>query len=172
MEHIARKIDQLTEMMERQSHIGGEPKLIAEPTAKAPIDTYPVAEKKEIVTHSARNVSFAEQGEIDTSLFAQAIVATKFLEDIVRADQDPRSRSVAHEMSSVLETLQAVVESQRRRKEVHDTSPPFSRPLPPGTSTSDLPLPPIAKVMACLRMAQGACQLMTLLSSLHLPANC
>lgn len=113
-------------------------------------ETYPVENSRR-----SRPTSAEHQG-IDNSLFSYAISATKFLEEAVKLDSGERASSTVLEMRSALDTLQAVVDSQKRRNVAHEDGPPFPRTLPLGSTTRDLPVPPIDKVMACLRMVQGA----------------
>lgn len=113
-------------------------------------ETYPVENNR------PSRLAAAEHQGIDNSLFSYAISATKFLEEAVKFDGGERASSTVLEMRSALDTLQAVVDSQKRRNVADEDAPPFPRTLPLGMTTRDLPVPPIDKVMACLRMAQGA----------------
>ncbi|KAH6962340.1 fungal-specific transcription factor domain-containing protein [Ilyonectria sp. MPI-CAGE-AT-0026] len=145
IEHISQKIDDLARLMEGSNN----------PIEKGPShsgrnrnETYPVENSRR-----SRPTAVEHQG-IDNSLFSYAISATKFLEEAVKFNGGERASSTVLEMRSALDTLQAVVDSQKRRNVADEAAPPFPGTLPLGITTRDLPVPPIDKVMACLRMAQ------------------
>ncbi|KAH8879728.1 hypothetical protein GQ53DRAFT_800065 [Thozetella sp. PMI_491] len=145
IEHISQKIDDLARLMEglnnplqkRPSHSGRNRNEAC--PAENNRDTRPTA---------------VEHEGIENTLFAHALSATKSLEEAVKVDSDERASSTTLEMKSALETLQAVVNSQKRRNVTDRDTPPFPGALPFSTTTRDLPIPSIDKVMACLRMAQ------------------
>lgn len=91
---------------------------------------------------------------IDTSLLVNALQVANLLETAL-GDQTTRveSRATA-EIRLSRQTLQAVLDSQGRRSSLNE-GPPFARSLPPGMTLRDLPIPPIEKIMACLRTVQG-----------------
>jgi hypothetical protein len=115
-------------------------------------EKYPV-ENSEL---SRLAVADSEHQGTDTSLLSHAISATKFLQEAVRNDGNEQATVIGLEIESALEILQAVAGSQGRRNRPEEDGPPFRTILAPGKITRDLPVPPIDKVMACLRMAQGA----------------
>ncbi|KAK7416494.1 hypothetical protein QQX98_005198 [Neonectria punicea] len=108
------------------------------------------------------------QETIESSLFSQAVFAVKFLQTAVA--NDPQHQ-VAAEMTSAIDALRDVVEAQKRHNDAYEGSNPFEKPLPPSLSTRDLPLPPLEKVMTCLRMAQGLYRGLTCPSVLSLGIN-
>jgi hypothetical protein len=128
-------------------------------TGKSPLtpssnreQTYQTPEEK---TQSSKSLA-SENQAMESSLLSQAVVATTFLEEAVRLSGEENTPETSKALKAALETLQAVVKSQKRRSSPEEEGIPFVAPLPPGTTTRDLPVPPIDKVMACLRMAQGA----------------
>ncbi|KAG7286285.1 hypothetical protein NEMBOFW57_008593 [Staphylotrichum longicolle] len=90
--------------------------------------------------------------EGESSLFAQAVYATEFLQCSLSCD--PSSRA-ASEMNSVLNALRNAVDAQKQRTDTLQNLYPNARQLPPGANLRDLPLPDTNKVLACLRMAEG-----------------
>ncbi|KAH6840669.1 hypothetical protein B0I37DRAFT_384834 [Chaetomium sp. MPI-CAGE-AT-0009] len=158
MEHISKKIDDLAEMMTRLSHgqLG-----TAEAFPRSTTDPRPTGFNPQPASHNlatartanARRAPSAPDREfIDSSLFSHAVMATNFLQDTV--DADPSISDVATEMTSVLDTLRSVLDLQKRQNDASDQLHPFSNPLPSGTGPVDPPIPPLAKIMACLRVAQ------------------
>lgn len=96
------------------------------------------------------NLSKAEY-EGESSLFAHAVFATRFLQNAIDNTTNPE---VAGEMEAVLEGLRAAVRSGKQQSDALDRLYPNARPLPPGSTTRNLPLPPMDKVFTCLRMAR------------------
>ncbi|RSL97765.1 hypothetical protein CEP52_010718 [Fusarium oligoseptatum] len=90
--------------------------------------------------------------EGESSLFAHAVFATKFLQNSVSNNS---SSEVALEMTSVLNALRGVIDAQKQQSDTVDNLYPHALPLPPGTSLRKLPMPSTEKALACLRMAQG-----------------
>jgi hypothetical protein len=90
--------------------------------------------------------------EGESSLFAHAVYATKFLQAAV--SNSPPSK-VSQEMDSVLDALWKMVEAQKQQTETLENLYPNARPLPAGADLRNLPMPDINKALACLRMAQG-----------------
>lgn len=113
-------------------------------------DTYPVENSRR------SRPTTAEYEGIDNSLFSHAISAAKCLEEAVKVDSGEQASSAAREIRSALRTLQTALDSQKRRNVADEDAAPFPKALPLSATTRDLPVPPIDKVMACLRMAQGA----------------
>jgi hypothetical protein len=99
-----------------------------------------------------QNDSAKPEYEGESSLFAQAVYATKFLQCSLNCDP---SSGAALEMNSVLNALRNAVDAQKQRTDTLQNLYPNARPLPPGANLRDLPLPDTSKVLACLRMAQG-----------------
>ncbi|GLI75619.1 hypothetical protein PoHVEF18_003880 [Penicillium ochrochloron] len=157
MEHISKKIDDLTEMITRL-----DPRHLENADSPAP-DPWPTGLRPQPASYTAaaatvrppdkrRSLSLSEHEFIDSSLFAHAAMATKFLQDTVHTDTS--ISNAATEMTSVLDILRPVVDSQRRQNNTPDQLHPFSKPLLPGTCLSDLAIPPLANIMACLRVAR------------------
>ncbi|KAJ3466968.1 hypothetical protein MRS44_004532 [Fusarium solani] len=91
--------------------------------------------------------------EGESSLFAHAVFATKFLQNSVRNNS---SSEVALEMTSVLNALRGVIDAQKQESDTVENLYPNALPLPPGTSLRKLPMPSTEKAMACLRIAQDS----------------
>ncbi|KAH7133832.1 hypothetical protein EDB81DRAFT_805179 [Dactylonectria macrodidyma] len=155
MEHISRKIDDLTEMMSHLSQAKFNSADLASPSGLHPSARHWPSGQSSAQTQDPRtelrHQSIAGGETIETSIFSQAVFATRFLQTAVA--NDPHSQ-VASEMTSVVDALKNIVETQRQRNDSQQSSNPFEKPLPAGLSSRDLPLPPLDKVMACLRMAQ------------------
>ena len=117
--------------------------------------------------------SAAEHPSIDSTLFSHAISATEFVEEAVKAENSERAVNTAVETRSALETLQAVVNAQRRRNVTDKYAHPFPESIQFDKATRvGLPAPPLDKVMACLRMVQGtSCAAIPQIASLNLAKN-
>ncbi|CAG9988302.1 unnamed protein product, partial [Clonostachys byssicola] len=89
--------------------------------------------------------------EGESSLSAHATFATKFLQSCV--SNSPSSK-VMLEMTSVLDTLKAIVDSQKQKADTLETLYPNARPLPAGASLRQLPPLSIEHALAALRMVQ------------------
>ncbi|KAI9924198.1 hypothetical protein MW887_007148 [Aspergillus wentii] len=66
---------------------------------------------------------------------------------------DPYSRAV-DDITSALNTLQSTLNVQKQQNETLEGSRSFLKALPSGLSLGDLPIPPMDKIMACLRITQ------------------
>lgn len=97
--------------------------------------------------------------EGESSLFAHAVFASRFLQNAI---DNTTSAEVAHEMEAVLNGLRAAVHSGKQQSDALERLYPHAKALPPGSTTRSLPLPPIDKVFACLRMARECPQVATL----------
>jgi hypothetical protein len=95
-----------------------------------------------------------DQEGIDTSLLVNALQVASLLETALDHQATGAESRATAEIRSSRQTLQAVLDSQGRRSSFSE-GPPFARSLAPGTTLRDLPMPPIEKIMACLRMVQG-----------------
>ncbi|CAI7606589.1 unnamed protein product [Penicillium viridicatum] len=56
-------------------------------------------------------------------------------------------------MTSVLDALRSTINVQKQQNETLEGSHPFSKALPPGLSSGDLPIPSMNRILACLRIA-------------------
>ncbi|OJJ32614.1 hypothetical protein ASPWEDRAFT_60952 [Aspergillus wentii DTO 134E9] len=88
---------------------------------------------------------------IESALFAHVICAARALETAVM--NDPYSRAV-DDITSALNTLQSTLNVQKQQNETLEGSRSFLKALPSGLSLGDLPIPPMDKIMACLRITQ------------------
>ncbi|EYE90120.1 fungal specific transcription factor domain-containing protein [Aspergillus ruber CBS 135680] len=89
--------------------------------------------------------------EGESSLFAHAVFASRFLQNAINNTTDAE---VAHEMEAVLDGLRAAVHSGKQQSDTLDKLYPHAKAISPGSTTRNLPLPPIDKVFMCLRMAR------------------
>ncbi|KAL4795271.1 hypothetical protein BDV19DRAFT_363428 [Aspergillus venezuelensis] len=97
--------------------------------------------------------------EGESSLFAHAVFASRFLENAI---QTTTNVEVANGMQTVLADLKAAVYAGKQTSDSIDTLYPLARAISPGSTTRNLPLPPIDKVFTCLRMAKENPQVATL----------
>ncbi|KAI8711931.1 Zn(2)-C6 fungal-type domain-containing protein [Fusarium sp. LHS14.1] len=158
MDEINQKIDDLTDMMSRFSpaHASIGDAISANsphpPPSPWPQSTLTQPPRTNFQVHERENnQTLTEADAIEPSLFSQAVFATKFLQAVLAHDI---FSPVAPEMASALKSLGDIVEAQQRRNNSYDASNPFSKTLPLGYTIRDLPLPPIGKIMACLRLAK------------------
>lgn len=89
--------------------------------------------------------------EGESSLFAHAIFASRFLQDAI---SNSTNVEVVREMEAVLDSLRASIHSGKQQSDTPDKLYPRSKVIPPGSTTRGLSLPPIDKVLMCLRMAK------------------
>ncbi|KAI9035274.1 fungal specific transcription factor domain-containing protein [Aspergillus affinis] len=104
------------------------------------------------------NSSKAEY-EGESSLFAHAVFASRFLQNAV---DNATNAEVAHEMGNILDSLRAAVQSGKQHSDTLGSLYPHATAMPPGSTTRNLPLPPTDKVFMCLRMAKECPQVATL----------
>lgn len=120
--------------------------------------TLPYNPTTEGVREAHHNSSKAEY-EGESSLFAHAVFASRFLQNAITTTTNPE---VANEMEAVLDGLRAAVHSGKTQSDTLDNLYPRAKAIQPGSTTRNLPLPPIDKVFACLRMARECPQVATL----------
>lgn len=112
----------------------------------------PIVEDTSGINHDSSRQEF--QGE--SSLFAHAVFASRFLQDAVDNSTDP---AIAHEMGLVLDDLRMSVRLGKQQPDTLDKLYPYAKALPSGSTTRNLPLPPMEKVFTCLRMAKESPQI-------------
>ncbi|KAM0424825.1 hypothetical protein ACHAPT_009881 [Fusarium lateritium] len=110
-------------------------------------------------TSESPSYSGKPEYEGESSLFAHAVFATKFLQNSVSNNS---SSEVAFEMTSVLDALRSVIDAQKPQSDTLESLYPNARPLPPGASLRQLPMPSTDKALACLRMAQDSTRIQML----------
>ncbi|KAL7619854.1 hypothetical protein AAE478_010399 [Parahypoxylon ruwenzoriense] len=88
--------------------------------------------------------------EGESSLSSHAAFATKFLQDIVSYSH---LNEISCEITSALDSLGSIVVAQKHQSDAIEKLYPHAKPIPPGSSVRDLPLPPIDVTLSCLRMA-------------------
>jgi hypothetical protein len=146
IEHITQKLDDLVRLMQRLDVPPNQKRL--QPSGKN-IELHEAAKPLQPSQSSG-----PDHEGIDTSLLVSALRVANLLETALdHRTTGVESRDIA-EIRLSRQTLQAVLDSQGQRSSLNE-SPPFPRSLPPGMTLRDLPMPPIEKVMACLRMVQG-----------------
>ncbi|KFA70911.1 hypothetical protein S40288_10163 [Stachybotrys chartarum IBT 40288] len=89
--------------------------------------------------------------EGESSLFAHAVFASRFLQNAINSTTNIE---VAQEMESVLEALRTAVHSGKQQSDALNKVYPHAKAIPYGSTTRQLPLPPVDKVFTCLRMAR------------------
>ncbi|KAL4935117.1 hypothetical protein BDV06DRAFT_135914 [Aspergillus oleicola] len=107
----------------------------------------------------AQNNSCKAEYEGESSLFAHAVFAGRFLQNAI---ETATNAEVASEMQAVLDGLKDAVYSGKQPSDALDKLYPHARAIAPGSTTRNLPLPPIDKVFTCLRMARESPQVATL----------
>lgn len=103
--------------------------------------------------------SSKDEYEGESSLFAHAVFASRFLQNAIN---NATNTEVAHEMEAAIDGLRNAVNSGKQQSDTIDKLYPRAKAIPPGSSTRNLPLPPIDKVFMCLRMARECQQVATL----------
>ncbi|KAE8416742.1 hypothetical protein BDV36DRAFT_309892, partial [Aspergillus pseudocaelatus] len=106
-----------------------------------------------------REVHGKAEYEGESSLFAHAIFASRFLQNAI---DSATNAEIAHEMQAVLDGLKTAVHSGNQKADTLSTLYPHAKEIPSGSTTRNLPLPPIDKVFMCLRMAREYPQVATL----------
>ena len=96
--------------------------------------------------------------EGESSLFAHAIFASRFLQNAI---DNTTNAEVANEMEAVLAGLRAAVHSGKQQSDTLDRLYPYAKEILPGSTTRNLPLPPVDKVFMCMRMARECPQVAT-----------
>ncbi|KAE8372772.1 fungal-specific transcription factor domain-containing protein [Aspergillus bertholletiae] len=86
-----------------------------------------------------------------SSLSAHAIFATRHLQLAV---SKTNSAQIAQEMTSILDTLYGIIDDQKQQRDTLENLYPHAKPIPHGSSTRNLPMPPVEMTLACLRMAK------------------
>lgn len=160
MEHISNKIDGLSEMMKQLSHErSSNSGLATSAPLQPPLHSSLRSSESRVAASDNRTGTrnhhqpLAEAGGIESTLFSHVICATRLLQTVVA--NDPYS-NVAAEMTSVLDALRSTINVQKQQNETLEGSHPFSKALPPGLSSRDLPIPSMDRILACLRIAHGS----------------
>lgn len=162
MEHISNKIDDLCEMMRHRSHersSNSNSGLATSAGMQPPLHSSLRSNESRVASSDNKTGAtnhhqpLAEAGGIESTLFAHVIFATRFLQTVVANDA---YSNVAAEMTSVLDALRSTVNVQKQQNETLEGSHPFSKALPPGLSSRDLPIPSMDRILACLRIAHGS----------------
>ncbi|KAK7408266.1 hypothetical protein QQX98_009579 [Neonectria punicea] len=177
IDHIARKIEELNRTVSQftlaqsshgpysstsaswLSHSSHPSPYSLEPTATpSSYAPTPLNTSSTLSDHTQTPTSKPEY-EGESSLFAHAVFATRFLQNAV--NNNPTSE-IALEMTSVLDALRNTVDAQKQQTDTLDSLYPNARPLPPGANLQQLPRPSTDKALACLRMAQESARVQAL----------
>jgi siroheme synthase (precorrin-2 oxidase/ferrochelatase) len=160
IDHIAQKLEEFGNVLGAiQNHTQNTiPATTPLQTLSLQISTSSTAPKSETTSTSSIDrlgselltPSLDHQGE--SSLSAQATFANKYLEDAII--NKPNGIDIAAEMSSVLESLRIALGRNSNQQE-HDYLYPHARALASGLNLRNLPMPPVDKVLNCLRMTKG-----------------
>ncbi|KAL4798777.1 hypothetical protein BDV19DRAFT_376652 [Aspergillus venezuelensis] len=148
LEQIWNRIEELYEIIaqgrnERQT---GDCGLMAPTTLRAPSYSFIHSDK----LRQSPRPSNSRVG-IESGYLAHFTSAARAIETAVL--NDPHYGTV-ESVELALNILRCTVDDQRQTNETLQGSRPFQKPLPSGLSPKDLPVPPIDKIMACLRIAQ------------------
>lgn len=151
LEYIANKLDHLAEVVGRLSHehagraTPAGLRLPLQPSSHQPSQAYSSA---------------PTQAEgIESTLFAHVIYTAKCLQAAV---MDPRlPHSDACELTAALNSLWSTIAAQKQQNQALESSQPFAKVFPQSLTADfkDLPIPSLDRIMACLRLAHGACTL-------------
>ncbi|KAK4234338.1 fungal-specific transcription factor [Achaetomium macrosporum] len=99
-------------------------------------------------THKILTPKLEYEGE--SSLSAQAAFANRFLRDAI---VNRPSVDITREMASVLDSLSTTLGTQTDQQDA-DYLYPHAKPLEPGCTVRNLPMPPVESAFTCLRMAK------------------
>ncbi|KAJ6073408.1 hypothetical protein N7467_011493 [Penicillium canescens] len=150
LEHISNRVEELYGIIGqlRDERHNDDSSLMAPTRLRAP--SYSLLQSGSL---RASPKSPAPAEGIESALFAHVICAARALETAVM--NDPYSRAV-DDITSALNTLRSTVNDQKQQNETLEGSRSFLKALPSGLSLRDLPIPSMDKIMACLRITQGA----------------
>ncbi|CAM1503729.1 Fc.00g013200.m01.CDS01 [Cosmosporella sp. VM-42] len=173
LDAISRKIDKLSQRMSQLSHAStkgrtSKPLDFAEPINQENSSSFELTPSSSSIdsTLNQRALAYNPTGESvgelydnsskaeyegESSLFAHAVFASRFLQNAI---DNTTNTEVAHEMEAVLNGLRAAVHSGKQQSDTLDKLYPHAKAIPPGSTTRNLPLPPMDKVFMCLRMAR------------------
>jgi hypothetical protein len=160
MEHISNKIDKLSEMMRELSHERTSNSGFERPAGlRSPLHSSLQSKESQATSSNKKtgakrpHLPLNEVEGIESTLFSHVVFATRYLQTVV--ENDPYS-NVAAEMTSTLDALRSMVNTQNQQNETLEGSPPFPKALPPGLGFKDLPIPSMDRILACLRIAYGS----------------
>ncbi|GKZ61867.1 hypothetical protein AnigIFM49718_008934 [Aspergillus niger] len=148
LEHISNRIEELYGIIGqlRDERRNGDSTLMAPAGSFAPSYTSPQTGSPQVLTNAP-----APAKGIETALFIHVICAARALETAVM--NDPYSRAI-DDITSALNNLRSTVNVQKQQNETLEGPLSFLKTLPSGLSLRDLPIPPLDKIMACLRITQ------------------
>lgn len=163
LDRIVQKVEQLDDMLQQlsdsystpasQNLLGPSPFGLSQSTSPCSIQPSPSCSSVSGFNgEKGPDDTLIPEYEGESSLFAHAVYATRFLQSAV--SNSPPSK-VSQEMNSVLDALWKAAEAQKQQTDTLENLYPNARPLPPGADLRNLPMPDINKALACLRMAQG-----------------
>ncbi|KPM39016.1 hypothetical protein AK830_g7558 [Neonectria ditissima] len=177
IDHIARNIEELNRTVSqftlaqsghgsfssanasRLSHSTHPSPYSLEPTATPSSSAPTPLNASSTVSDHNQTPALKPEYEGESSLFAHAVFATRFLQNAV--NNNPTSE-IALEMTSVLDALRNTVDAQKQQTDTLESLYPNARPLPPGSDLQQLPRPSTDRALACLRMAQESARVQAL----------
>ncbi|KAI1073611.1 hypothetical protein F5B20DRAFT_498875 [Whalleya microplaca] len=118
---------------------------------KSPVSASPAFTDTSENRAKSQNDSPRTEYEGESSLTAHASFATGHLQNIVNSSP---VEAVSLELTSILGVLRDVVDAQREETDTLEILYPLAKPLPPGLTFRNLPMPPIESALACLRMVK------------------
>ncbi|GKZ27795.1 hypothetical protein AbraCBS73388_005737 [Aspergillus brasiliensis] len=148
LEHISNRIEELYGIIGqlRDERRNGDSTLMAPAGSLAPSYTSLQSGSPQVLTNAPAPVE-----GIEAALFIHVICAARALEIAVM--NDPYSQAI-DDITSALNTLRSAVNVQKQHNETLERPLSFRKVLPSGLSLRDLPIPPLDKIMACLRITQ------------------
>ncbi|OJJ58392.1 hypothetical protein ASPSYDRAFT_90561 [Aspergillus sydowii CBS 593.65] len=148
LEHISNRIEDLYGIIGqlRDERRNGDSTLMAPTRSLAPSYT----SFQYGGPHLFTNAPAPAEG-IESAMFTHVICAARALETAVMTD--PYSRAI-DDITSALDTLRNAVNLQKQQNETLEGPFSFLKDSPSGLSLRDLPMPPLGKIMACLRITQ------------------
>ncbi|KAK3304983.1 uncharacterized protein B0T15DRAFT_531016 [Chaetomium strumarium] len=148
IDFIAKKLDDLGYAL---GNLHDRPQANAPRTTSAPPNLPPGAPTTaSLGSCEARKILTPKlEYEGESSLSAQAAFANRFLHDAI---VHRPSIDITGEMASVLDSLSRTLGAQTDQQDA-DYLYPHAKPLEPGCTVRNLPMPPIESALTCLRMA-------------------
>ncbi|KAF7594200.1 hypothetical protein BBP40_009904 [Aspergillus hancockii] len=161
MEYVVKKLEELSQKVTLLSNgpsaVASSHQLVGveqSPEIGWALDSYPSTSVPPPQAENSlkdRTVVSKAEYEGGSSLSAHAIFATRYLQDAVSSTN---SADITGEMTSILSALHKVIDDQKQQRDTLENLYPYAKPLPNGSSTRHLPMPPVDMTLTCLRMAR------------------
>jgi hypothetical protein len=174
MEYIVKKLDELSQKVDVFSNgpsitsssrrLDGAEQSTEVSRAPCPYPSTSIAPLR--ANNSLKDLTVASKAEYEggSSLSAHAIFATRYLQDAVSSTNSP---DIAREMTSILNALHKMINDRKQQRDTLENLYPHAKPIPHGSSTRHLPMPPVEMTLTCLRMARGTLYSLSDIWSFH-----